>query len=118
MNHEYEEKWVAALRSGKYLQGQGALRQLVNGELRYCCLGVLCDVAGARWVVYTSSENGKSKIYEAHYRGSCSTSLIPKAMLSEVGFSSTIPRLRNGKAFSSLNDHYGLSFSEIADLIN
>jgi len=35
------KKWVAALRSGKYEQGTGQLR---NGDT-YCCLGVLCDVA-------------------------------------------------------------------------
>ena len=34
-------RWVAALRSGKYRQGQGGLR---TGD-RYCCLGVLCDLA-------------------------------------------------------------------------
>ena len=35
------KKWIDALRSGKYKQGRG---QLVKGD-RYCCLGVLCDVA-------------------------------------------------------------------------
>ncbi len=34
-------KWVKALRSGKYAQGQGTL----NSDGRYCCLGVLCDIS-------------------------------------------------------------------------
>ena len=41
MNPEIKAKWVAALRSGKYTQGRGALRR-TNGEM--CCLGVLCDI--------------------------------------------------------------------------
>lgn len=35
-----KDKWVAALKSGKYKQGRGQL----NGENGYCCLGVLCEV--------------------------------------------------------------------------
>ena len=40
MNEVLRDKWVAALRSGKYEQSRGRLRTQ-NG---YCCLGVLCDV--------------------------------------------------------------------------
>ena len=32
--------WLAALRSGKYVQGKGRLRE----DDSFCCLGVLCDV--------------------------------------------------------------------------
>ncbi len=35
------KKWVAALRSGKYKQAEGALN--VNGS--FCCLGVACELA-------------------------------------------------------------------------
>lgn len=38
---KFKDKWIAALRSGKYKQGRGQLRSLNNN---YCCLGVLCDV--------------------------------------------------------------------------
>lgn len=41
MNPEIKRAWVKALRSGNYKQGQGALRQ----HDRFCCLGVLCDLA-------------------------------------------------------------------------
>lgn len=43
MKKELKDKWVAALRSGKYEQGQNYLRTEKN---KYCCLGVLCEVAG------------------------------------------------------------------------
>ena len=36
------KKWVETLRSGKYRQGVGMLRQRDNS---YCCLGVACDIA-------------------------------------------------------------------------
>ena len=41
MNKEWKEKWVTALRSGKYQQGQGVLR---SKDDKFCCLGVLCDL--------------------------------------------------------------------------
>lgn len=42
MSPELKEKWVAALRSGKYKQGKKVLRTYEN---TFCCLGVLCDIA-------------------------------------------------------------------------
>lgn len=41
MNQEIKKRWVAALRSGDYKQGTGALR---NADNKFCCLGVLCDL--------------------------------------------------------------------------
>jgi len=40
MDAELKEKWIEALRSGKYEQGRGFLRR----KDKYCCLGVLCDL--------------------------------------------------------------------------
>jgi hypothetical protein len=41
MNSTIKAQWVAALRSGEYKQGTNYLRK----EDRFCCLGVLCDLA-------------------------------------------------------------------------
>lgn len=39
--------WVAALRGGQYQQGTGRLR---DGDDKFCCLGVACDVvSGLDW---------------------------------------------------------------------
>ena len=35
------QKWVDALRSGKYTQGQNRLR---SDDGKFCCLGVACDL--------------------------------------------------------------------------
>lgn len=58
MNQEVKQKWVEALRSRKYKQGQAQLRE---GD-RYCCLGVLCDIhakeTGHQW-----EDGGASYVY-------------------------------------------------------
>ena len=41
MRPELKAQWIAALRSGKYSQGQHELR---TPHDTFCCLGVLCDV--------------------------------------------------------------------------
>ena len=39
------KKWVKALRSGKYKQGTGTLKQYDSkGNAQHCCLGVLCEL--------------------------------------------------------------------------
>lgn len=40
MDAELKNKWLDALRSGRYAQGQGKLR----AADKFCCLGVLCDL--------------------------------------------------------------------------
>ena len=40
MTPEFKAQWIAALRSGKYEQGKGRLRE---GD-KFCCLGVACDL--------------------------------------------------------------------------
>lgn len=51
MKKEVKDRWLAALRSGKYKQGKKVLR---TEEGTYCCLGVLCDLAAqdgvGQWV--------------------------------------------------------------------
>lgn len=50
MRKDVAEKWVAALRSGKYEQGTTALCTLIphfeseETDEQYCCLGVLCEI--------------------------------------------------------------------------
>ena len=40
MREYVKDKWIAALKSGKYKQTRGCL----NDGNGYCCLGVLCEV--------------------------------------------------------------------------
>lgn len=45
MNKAIAKKWAAALRSGKYRQGKGCLKQTAtDGTVSHCCLGVLIEL--------------------------------------------------------------------------
>lgn len=67
------EKWVKALRSGKYEQGKSYLKK----DNKYCCLGVLYDVLKIQ-------PDGVGICKETIYEKFCS-SLGPKAQkLSEI----------------------------------
>lgn len=47
LTKEEKSKWIEALRSGKYRQGDTYLCQSDDKSFqneRYCCLGVLCDI--------------------------------------------------------------------------
>lgn len=45
MKQNIMKKWVKALRSGKFKQGIGTLKQYNRKEqVKYCCLGVLCEL--------------------------------------------------------------------------
>lgn len=43
---EFAEKWLTALRSGEYQQGEETLIQIDGNECSYCCLGVAGRIAG------------------------------------------------------------------------
>jgi len=46
MDPEKKAKWVAALRSGEYVQGRNLLEwRDAGGRVSNCCLGVLCRLA-------------------------------------------------------------------------
>lgn len=45
MDPVIKQKWIEDLRSGKYAQAEGQLRDLRANS--YCCLGVLCLSVGA-----------------------------------------------------------------------
>lgn len=107
---ENRKKWVDALRSGEYEQGRGFLCK----EEKYCCLGVLCEVAGIqRQLVHVfTTINAGISVYEG--RG---PKLPPQAALDFVGLSSDIGMFLGGEGtLVEMNDD-GVSFLTIADLI-
>lgn len=99
---EARKKWVEALRSGEYAQGEKCL--FSNG--RYCCLGVACEV-------FRKEEFDDREPIEGGTL--CSYPNVQK-WLGLYG-----PNGRYGNYLESslikLNDWEKKSFSEIADLI-
>ncbi len=60
MKPEIKEQLVAALRSGKYVQGRHGLRV----QNTYCCLGVLCDLYSyVRWERPDAYDDDKTWYY-------------------------------------------------------
>ena len=55
------KKWIKALRSGKFKQGKGQLKQTnPQGKVNHCCLGVLCELYNEEMI-----KNKKKKLKEA-----------------------------------------------------
>ncbi len=44
------DEWIAALRSGEYLQGTGQLKFSKKSTTSHCCLGVLCEIQAKRGI--------------------------------------------------------------------
>jgi hypothetical protein len=108
---ELIEKWLEALESGEYKQGKGALR-IENGQTKYCCLGVLCDVANQ----YSSKDYFKDSDNSIN-------SILPLNLAKFVNIAENGEFYegvrRNGKWYSSLtqmNDR-GVRFKTIARII-
>jgi hypothetical protein len=45
MKKGLKNRWLAALRSGKYAQCRATLKKTDGGKDSFCCLGVLCDIS-------------------------------------------------------------------------
>lgn len=111
MNPEIKAKWVAALRSGKYKQGSGYLRQGVE----FCCLGVLCDV-------YAKNVRGRWRavdgaVYKAFYGYNITLPelVMAWAKLEDDGGGDVEISGKRDSLWSH-NDN-GRTFAEIADAI-
>lgn len=52
LDPQVKKEWLAALRSGDYLQANGYLKVLQNRQrkVHYCCLGVVADICKAPFV--------------------------------------------------------------------
>jgi hypothetical protein len=108
------KEWVAALRSGKYKQGKNYLRR---GN-KFCCLGVLCELAvKAKVTEATESGMGSSIIMYGQ-----SSSVLPAKVKKWAGLvnESGVFKFKSNEtalnSLAALNDS-GKSFAEIADVI-
>lgn len=80
MKPEIKEMWVKALRSGEYEQG---MHQLV-ADNKYCCLGVLCDIARKCGVVELREGTSNMGITHLFY-GTSEEHNIPHKNNVEIG---------------------------------
>lgn len=105
MNKEVAQKWVDALRSGRYEQTDATLTRLSEDGNTHCCLGVLCELAVEDGVPITISGN-KAR----HYDGR--SGMPPEPVYDWSG----LDRNKTEK-YASMNDTDKASFDEIASAI-
>ena len=114
-----KEQWVAALRSGDYKQGAGALNREEEDDPKdicFCCLGVLTDLY--------AQEKGKPFNCNDDLRTVDNEEFLCEGVIKWAGLISKDPEVNIDddsldsvkRTLSGCNDS-GLTFSEIADLI-
>lgn len=110
------KKWVTALRSGKYKQGVSALHTVPkNGGNKYCCLGVLCDLAMKAGITKRTKELVGSVYF---YKYDKESVFLPDSVRDWVGLATYGglygPDMRY--SLTEINDN-GKSFNYIANRI-
>lgn len=131
MNPEIKEKWITALRSGKYKQGTYYLRSHDGHEYRYCCLGVLtdlyhCETGLGTWLDVPIPDivvdcKSRFRIGTQQYV----EEILPENVVSWAGLSGTFADHGEYPTGSLIQDNDGnidngvtpKTFAEIADII-
>lgn len=104
---EIKRRWVEALRSGEYSQGQNELRPSLDS---YCCLGVLCDLYAKDKAIPWMTN--KSKVFTMEgLSGHLPLAVVDWASARQL---SDLPNV--AVVLVDMNDG-GKTFSEIADYI-
>lgn len=126
MKPEVKAAWVAALRSGKYSQAKERLRLVDNNGscLGVCCLGVLSDLAVNAGIGDWDGEAFVERDGDSE-SGSLPLSVMIWASQDETpsGRIDSNPNVVGpelnapSRALSFWNDDHGLTFAQIADLI-
>jgi hypothetical protein len=114
LNPTVKTKWLSALRSDKYIQGQEQLCQLNSDKKEmHCCLGVLCEVLIGMGVPLKKKKTNSEGSFVFHYKNDGGYGgNIPAGLREQVGFSSEVE-----ESLISLNDDKDKSFKQIAQKI-
>ena len=111
LNKSVIAQWTAALTSGNYSQGTGALRR---PEETFCCFGVLCDLYAqehpeATWIAPLDETNTYGFSFDQDAQGI--QGLAPTRVMQWAGLTAAFDRL------VVMNDA-GHTFPEIVQEIN
>lgn len=125
MKTDIKRQWVEALRSGDYQQGKEYLRK----DDKFCCLGVLCDLAVKAGVVTEAPGVNGSTLYGVE--GDRDSEVLPRAVMDWAGLDDRVPSVVTSlhdddpdddpEAVSievaELNDSFCYDFEALAELI-
>lgn len=115
MDANVKTQWVEALTSGDYQQGQGKLAYVDSqNKTRYCCLGVLCDLAVKAGVIDEPEYDDDQ--HAAFYDGE--GAILPVRVYEWAGLANIHGDPTEDKSYylPSKNDQ-GATFTEIAKII-
>lgn len=140
VNEENLALWLEALRSGKYEQTDSRLAvKYPDGPIRYCCLGVGCEVAGVERIDVTDDEGKPTGEYA--FGKVQATDLAPLDFIEWLGLSpdattgdvfidwpdeyallsrqeqDSILLTRDSMSCANMNDSFDMSFEQIADML-
>lgn len=127
MRKEVMKKWVKALRSGKFKQGAGTLKQYNSkGEAQHCCLGVLCELYNSE-MKKSKKKTIPEKIYDndmdfsfGYSRFGGSKEDLPREVMKWSGIENSLGQFNlsdnHYETLADLND-LGRKFKTIADII-
>lgn len=113
MNHDVKQRWVTALRSGKYKQTRDILADPMTKG--YCCLGVLCALAEEENVVQRT-EREPFYLDRRTFLFDGGSNTLPDSVMDWASLTSDDP-IVDGKSLSKCNDELGYDFHTIALLI-
>lgn len=126
LDPELKSKWVAELRSGKYVQGAGRLKKQIEDTevVCHCCLGVLCEIIEPEGFKLSRDEAG---VFSHSFGGKSRQDSYPnQSKMMELGlYPSTFKKLaamndgeeplKKGQLVATKTEK--ASFEQIADYI-
>jgi hypothetical protein len=110
LKKQLRDEWVKALRSGEYKQTSETLES--NGA--YCCLGVLCVVAGQD-IPHDANDLDSYEFEGDEDDADINVVYDMRPFRDECGLGTSPDSLQN--KLVKLNDDEGYTFAEIADWI-
>lgn len=122
MDADLKQKWVDALRSGEYIQGQGWLRLSGPSTDQFCCLGVLLNVIDPQgWECRKESPMRPGGRAFTHARNSGLSGMLDMDLADDLGLgegteNDDFGTQRADETLINMNDS-GKPFTQIADWI-
>jgi len=126
MNNTFKQKWIKALRSGKYKQGQAYLASKITikkkgkiGETikEYCCLGVACHLAQVPFSAMIEVATPLDLYSSFDDDGGEARALLPSVLLHDIVDGSLVTMLVKMNDGDQENGIGRQSFEEIANYI-
>ena len=128
MKNNIMKKWVKALRSGKFKQGVGTLKQFNNrGQAQHCCLGVLCELyndemkKNHKKTIPVKTVKGSYDYSFGFVRFGNSTDMLPEKVRKWAGMKSHDGKFTDTDGINNnladVND-FGRKFKTIANIID